>query len=569
MGGLVQMQVVYGLLIITLAFIIYGVISRKKIYNEVDRLEAWKIQIMNKPVADEISKIKGLNMSGETETKFESWRNEWDDIITLKLPNLEEKLFDIEEAANKYRFVKAKNISIIIAEELTNIENSIQLMMADIKSLIQSEEENRQQIDEIRSFFNELKAHFSVNKGALGTTVNSFESRIKEIDKSFLFFEHATKEGNYFEASEILTMMKEEIAKEKWKIDETPKILVQIQKEIPSQIEELLLGIREMEEDGYILEHFSFKNDIQEIKKELKQLFNLVEEGDVEAVTSPVTGIYHIIDEIYDTLEQEVLAKQYVHYELYNINEETKSLHEQFLGLKNEVENVKLSYRIPEDDLKLTLKIEKQMKDQLNRLRVIEELVFGYKQSYIDIKKSIEEYKEELVDRKSTLENCQQTLNALRKDELKAKETLKELRGKIHQGQRIIKKSNIPGLPEEILYKLDEAQASLSEANDRMEKIPLVIQEVNNAMELALENVNEVYNLITATVEQALTTERVIQYGNRFRSNNAYIHEELNKAEESFRNYQYGDSLEIALTAIETVDPNVLEKISSYVMEKV
>ncbi|OIJ18235.1 hypothetical protein BKP45_11665 [Anaerobacillus alkalidiazotrophicus] len=563
------MQVVYGLLIITLAFIIYGVISRKKIYNEVDRLEAWKIQIMNKPVADEISKIKGLNMSGETETKFESWRNEWDDIITLKLPNLEEKLFDIEEAANKYRFVKAKNISIIIAEELTNIENSIQLMMADIKSLIQSEEENRQQIDEIRSFFNELKAHFSVNKGALGTTVNSFESRIKEIDKSFLFFEHATKEGNYFEASEILTMMKEEIAKEKWKIDETPKILVQIQKEIPSQIEELLLGIREMEEDGYILEHFSFKNDIQEIKKELKQLFNLVEEGDVEAVTSPVTGIYHIIDEIYDTLEQEVLAKQYVHYELYNINEETKSLHEQFLGLKNEVENVKLSYRIPEDDLKLTLKIEKQMKDQLNRLRVIEELVFGYKQSYIDIKKSIEEYKEELVDRKSTLENCQQTLNALRKDELKAKETLKELRGKIHQGQRIIKKSNIPGLPEEILYKLDEAQASLSEANDRMEKIPLVIQEVNNAMELALENVNEVYNLITATVEQALTTERVIQYGNRFRSNNAYIHEELNKAEESFRNYQYGDSLEIALTAIETVDPNVLEKISSYVMEKV
>lgn len=569
MGGLVQMQLVYGLLIIILAFIIYGVISRKKIYNEVDRLEAWKMQIMNKPVADEISKIKGLNMSGETESKFESWRNEWDDIITIKLPDLEEKLFDIEEAANKYRFVKAKNISIIIAEELTNIENIIQVMMADIKSLIQSEEENRQQIDEIRNFFNELKAHFSVNKGALGTTVCSFESRIKEIDKSFLFFEHATKEGNYFEASEILTMMKEEIVKEKWKIDETPKILVQIQKEIPSQIEELLQGIREMEEDGYILEHFSFKNDIQEIKKELKQLLNLVEEGDVEAVTSPVTGIYHTIDEIYDTLEQEVLAKQYVHYELYNIDEETKSLYEQFLELKNEVENVKLSYRIPEEDLKLTLKIEKQMKDQLNRLRVIEEIVFGYKQSYIDIKKSIEDYKEELVDRKSTLENCQQTLNALRKDELKAKETLKELRGKVHQGQRIIKKSNIPGLPEAILYKLDEAQASLSEANEKMEKIPLVIQEVNNAMELALENVNEVYNLITATVEQALTTERVIQYGNRFRSNNAYIHEELNKAEESFRNYQYEDSLEIALKAIETVDPNVLEKINSYFMEKV
>jgi septation ring formation regulator len=61
---------IYVTLIVILAIIIYGAVSRKRVYLEVDRLDAWKIQITNKPIPDEISKIKGLNISGETEKKI-------------------------------------------------------------------------------------------------------------------------------------------------------------------------------------------------------------------------------------------------------------------------------------------------------------------------------------------------------------------------------------------------------------------------------------------------------------------------------------------------------------------
>ncbi|UTW68860.1 hypothetical protein KHA80_16120 [Anaerobacillus sp. HL2] len=88
-----------------------------------------------------------------------------DEIIALSLPDLEEKLFDVEEAANKYRFMKAKNIANEISEELTDIENSIQEMMDDIHLLIDSEEDNRNQIDDIRKLFKELKMYYSANKG--------------------------------------------------------------------------------------------------------------------------------------------------------------------------------------------------------------------------------------------------------------------------------------------------------------------------------------------------------------------------------------------------------------------
>ncbi|MCT8137361.1 septation ring formation regulator EzrA [Anaerobacillus sp. CMMVII] len=560
---------IYAILIVILAIIIYGAISRKKVYSDVDRLEAWKIQIMNKPVTDEIAKIKGLNMSGETEEKFETWRNKWDEILTLKLPDLEERLFDVEEAANKYRFVKAKNMLRNITDELSNIEEGLQEMLADVNHLINSEEDNRQQIDDIRKVYKELKKYFNQNKNLLGSTAYAFENRLGEIEKSFTDFESATKEGNYFEAREILLMMKEQITLEKSKIDEVPKILVQIETEVPSQLEELSQGIIEMENEGYIIEHFTFKSDIREMQSQLYKLLPVLEKGNTEDAGQVIQEMYKEIDHIYDVLEQEVLAKQFVNYEIVTLREAAEALRVEFYELKADVETIKQSYRIPEEELKTHLKLEKQIKELLNKLCVIEDTAANNKQSNITIKRSIEELNLELEERQATLEECNEALTSLRSDELKAQEMLKELKGKIRQGQRLIKKSNIPGLPEVILEKLDEAQTSLLTATEKLEKIPLVMSDVSDSMEEVLETVNEVYDLISKTIEQALSAERVIQYGNRFRSHNTYIHVELLRAEEAFRFYQYEEALEIALRAIKEIDPQVLARINSYTLEKV
>lgn len=560
---------IYTILIVVLSIVIYGAISRKRVYKEVDRLEAWKIKIMNKPVTDEIAKIKGLNMSGETEQKFESWRNHWDEVLTLKLPDIEEQLFDVEEAANKYRFFKAKKMLNTLKDELQVIENSIQEMLEDVHLLINSEEDNRKQIEDLRKYYKEIKKYYSQNKNLLGTTAYAFEKKLTDVSEAFASFEIATKEGNYFEAREILILMKEELDQERWKMEEVPKILVQVETEIPSQVEEITQGIREMEEEGYILSHFPFIHDIQGIKSQLFKVLPLLEEGNIEEAAVSVQAMFNEIDRIYDTLEQEVIARQFVNYELPIIAEDTEQLKANFSALKEDVETIKLSYRIPEEELKTHLKLDKQIKDIQNKLAVIDDVVENKKQSNLAIKKMVEDFKVELCDREIVLEQCLKTLNSLRSDEIKAHETIKELKGKIRQGQRLIKKSNIPGLPQGILVNLDEAQESLIMAMEKLETIPLVMSDVNDAMEDALDAVNTVYNSITLTIEQALSAERVIQYGNRFRSNHTFIHIELLRAEEAFRLFQYEEALEIALNAIEEVDPQVLEKINSYALEKV
>jgi septation ring formation regulator len=70
------------------------------------------------------------------------------------------------------------------------------------------------------------------------------------------------------------------------------------------------------------------------------------------------------------------------------------------------------------------------------------------------------------------------------------------------------------------------------------------------------------------TVENVHLAERLIQYGNRYRSRYPSVSKGLQEAEESFRKYEYRQALEQAATAIEKVEPGALKKIEDLFYEK-
>src|SRR5699024_5406273 len=104
------MAYIIGIILLIIALIIVGLILRKRVYDEVDQQENWKMDILDRDVAAELSKIKKLNLSGETQEKFESWKERWEIIITKELSNVEDMLVKAEEFADRYRFSNAKKL---------------------------------------------------------------------------------------------------------------------------------------------------------------------------------------------------------------------------------------------------------------------------------------------------------------------------------------------------------------------------------------------------------------------------------------------------------------------------
>ncbi|MFV8827592.1 septation ring formation regulator EzrA [Alkalihalobacterium sp. APHAB7] len=556
------MVYLYITIAVVILFFGYGAWTRKSIYKQVDQLEDWKMDIMNRPITDEIAKVKGLTMSGETEQKFETWRKEWDGVVDVVLPDIEEDLFDVEELANKYRFKKAKEKNKLIEERLMEVEDQLKGMLDDIDVLVQSAEQNRTEIGDIKKLYQDLKKHFSTHRSSFGKATDLIEKRIEGIYEKFSLFDEATKSGNYIQAREVLVLINEEIEKETSVMDSIPKYLVQLQTNIPSELKNLYFGLKDMEEAGFNLEHFSFEKDIETIKETSEALISSVHKLELEGMEEKLSELNEKVDAIYEALETEAVCKQKVQTYLDQIADKFIQTDEKIEELNEDAQLVQQSYRVAEEDLKNHQKINKQLKELTTQLSVIEDATINNTQSFTTLQKMVEDFNSEYEKLEEALETSRGALDTLRKDELKAKETLKELKYKLLEGKRIVQKSNIPGLPSYINSEMEDGEEKLLAAIQKLEEIPLDMAGVIHIVEQAAIAVNNVYTLIEETVEKSQLAERLIQYGNRYRRKSDETSMQLSEAEMAFRSFYYDDAIELASTAIQKYEPNILEKLS-------
>lgn len=555
------LYIIYASILLFLIIVIYGAWSRKRIYKEVDRLENKKVLLMNKPVTQELAKIKGLKMLGETEERFDQWREEWDNIVTIQLPNMEENLFDIEEMANKYRFHKANQYVKLVDKELDAVEQQMKQMVEEVDQLIHSEEQNRQDIHKVKDEYDDTKKKLWMQKGTLGQAAAVLEQNMKEVQEMFELFDNQTEDGNYFQARETVLMIKKLLDEYELLIDQIPQYLVKVEKDLPKQLEELENGLTEMEQEGYPIHHFSYRWQVSDMKRRTIACLPLVEHLNLDEAKQPIENIEKEINEIYEKLEHEVLSKNYVENELPVLKKRLGEIPGLFQSLSAETETIKINYQLNETHDQQQLKIEKQIKELFNQYAVIEDALQEKKQSFTTLRKMTQDFIIELEKVEREVQDMKENLNHLRSDERKAEETIRDLKSVLIQGQKRLRKNNIPGVPENLLYQLDEAESLVRQASSHLNQIPISMPDVNENVANAKKQVDQWQKQLDNIIEQARLAEYVIQYGNRYRSYHDKVNIKLLQAEDRFRSYLYEEALEMALEAVEFVDPKALEKI--------
>ncbi|WP_077619091.1 septation ring formation regulator EzrA [Bacillus sinesaloumensis] len=555
------MEIIIGIIAVVIVVAIFGFYSRKKVYIEVDRLEAWKIDMMNRPVTDEIAKVKELNMTGQTEELFERWRKQWDEIVTVALPDVEELLFDAEDLADKYRFGKAKRVLAQLEAILNDAENNIAIILDELKELVGSEEKNRVEVDELNQLYRELKKSLLAHRHTFGLTEKRLEEKLQDVYEKFNEYEEATTNGNYFEAREIVLVIKDALSVTKQQMDEIPHLLHECQSLIPNQLNEISEGYSQMEQEGYSLEHHQIEKEIERMREQLTKYIALTEELKLEEVKKGIDETRESLDTIYDLLEAEVKANQFVKNELDKIEDDLQDLIDGSKNTEEETKFVQQSYHLNEQDIERHRTIVKQIKQLVKQYVSTQVKLDEEKVAYSLIRAELEEVYGKIQDVKEEHLQYSEMLKTLRKDELHAREQISEMKKKLADAKRLITKSNAPGLPVKYSELLSEAKLSLTQVMSTLEEKPLNMKTVNQALQNAQDLVTQTYKNTEEMLEQVYLAEKVIQYGNRYRSRNPKIAGSLHEAENSFRNYEYALALEQAATAIEDIDPGALKKI--------
>ncbi|CAH0346857.1 septation ring formation regulator EzrA [Bacillus sp. CECT 9360] len=557
------MEYILGIIISILVFIIWGYFFKKKYFKEIDRIESWKIDIMNRPVLEELSKVKQLNMTGETEEMFEKWRKEWDAIITTHMPDIEELLFDAEEYVDKYRFAKSKEVQREIVSVLKAVEESVQNILSELNELVGSEEKNRIEIEELKESYRSAKKSLLAHHHTYGKAAARLEMLLDEVLGIFQQYEEATENGNYLNARELVLLIKAKLADIEVKIEMIPQLLVESQSSLPVQIAELKEGYKEMVGQGYFLDHIQFEKETARLESELGLYTEHLEKAEIAEVEQGLRDIADSVNVLYELLEKEVYSKQYIQKNEELLNEGIIGLEYEHDKVKAETAVVQHSYHLTENELEAQRKLEKQISQISKRYSLLRTKIEENGDAHSTLSEEMQEVEAQIKDLKEEQKHFSGKLQALRKDELEARDTLKELKRKMSDTSKLVAKSNIPGLPEEYKASVLEAGESLDDVQNKFEEKPLDMASVQIYLEKAVSTVNGLFNHTRDLIENMYLAEKVIQYGNRYRSQYPTVADGLMEAEEKFRNYEYEGALETAASAIEKVDPGSLKKIEA------
>ncbi|WP_187442006.1 septation ring formation regulator EzrA [Sutcliffiella horikoshii] len=561
------MEYIIGILALVVIFISISFVRRKKIYQEVDRLENWKVSIMNKPVSEELSKVKDLNMTGQTEQLFENWRYQWDNILSTELVNIEEYLFDAEDFVDKYRFKKAKDVLSLADSKLQDIELKIKAIYDELDELIGSQAKSAEENEKLEAKYSNYKKQLLNQRHQYGSTTPLLEKELEQIQQLFAEFHQSISNGDYLVARELIVKIEKDLEAFESKLEHIPGLLIECQSVIPSQLAEVETGYKEMLAEGYILDHVNLEKSIASLQDKLKQSTKLLMETKVLEAKEGIELIKTEMDDLYDQIEKEVLAKHYVVKELPSVEAILIALSSASEKTKQETYVVQESYQLQQEDIQTQQKIEESMMALNDRYEKLSGHLLDQTIAFSILKEELEDICEQINSLQDIHQQYTESLMALRKDEMAAREQLNSLRKMLFEVKRSIEKSNIPGLPKSVYQELSMANDQLKAVTGKLEEKPLNIVEVNAVLYEAVTSVEKCHEEALDILDHAYLAESIIQYGNRYRSKHPTVHQSLVEAEQLFRNYEYKSALEEAATSLEKVEPGVLKKIEK-VLEK-
>lgn len=107
----------------------------------------------------------------------------------------------------------------------------------------------------------------------------------------------------------------------------------------------------------------------------------------------------------------------------------------------------------------------------------------------------------------------------------------------------------------------EKAQEMIQQVHEQLENLPLNMPAVNEQLKEASDTVRHVVDETEEMLTKVDQIERIIQYGNRFRSQNHILSEQLKEAERRFYAYDYSGSFDVAAAAVEKASPGAVQKL--------
>ncbi len=546
------------LIVATLEFISRK--EKKRYSDHIRNLEREKNLIISASILSELNKVEPLVNNADTKEMYEEWQRRFTEIKDEDVPKISDALLEIEDLFQDKKYKELKKKLAEVELDIWYVKTKSSFLLEEIRSITLSEERNRETITQLKASYRDILAKYNNHKNDYSMVASPLELQFENVDKLFGAFEVAMDHKSYQEVGKIVKAIDDTIGNLKVVIEEAPSIILMGQKMIPKKIAAILKTKERMEKEGFNLQFLNLDYNIEEANKKIADVFQRLNVLNLEDSIFELKTILDYFESTENDFDKERMAKKtFEEYSRTLLIKVTK-LNKINNNLYQKIDDIKYSYDLTDEDVLVIEEIHDELKQIRDKYDEVIELHRSKNSYYIKLAKEMENLNVRLSKVEEKLEKALRTIGSLKEDELRAREQLDEMKDILMRSKNKIRDFKLPVIPDNYLVELSEASEGINEIMKELERTPISIKVLNTRVDTARDLVLKLYNTSKEIVKTAKMAETAIVYGNRYR-NNKEVDTGLTKAEISFYKGNFKNSLELAIGAINLVEPGIHKKL--------
>ena len=611
--------------------LIYAMIRRRSIFTQVDDVEDWKDELVGK--IQEIEVEKPLRRaSGKTEVRYHHLADKKENLLRIRIPDVEMMILDAEEACDRFRFSLATGILGEAQDLLEEIEKELAELQTDTTQVAVAKQENK--VPEIGKQVEQVERRLSDMRLEYGLSFHEMKAALDEVETMRSLVKTARSAGDDVHAYETALKAQQKLEELTKSLDLVPKLVDRVKRELPKEFKQLEEGIEQAVRDGFDLGLDGLDKALLQAKQLLNAAANALEEGNVETVNTHVKAFEVLVENTYQGLEATILAKrqaaavaterqaavvatapeivppplgetavpaeqqplaqEQTHFlekhpsvdEVFEEADETlpKAVHvveeEASLSLQNQGESEHQeeaivyppsgrheSQKQPEwlqtEETEEEPDRDEDMPAEALTQAERDVLLRGKGEKTVPQAADLDEREESIAEDEPdddeyelVIPKKMETLQAEYEEEEPQRLVIETEDDALDELERIsntlvrlrqeIKRSYLPGIPDQLKYMFEEVVLTLARIKTIMEQYRYDLEEVAILVQDASDQLAETEEMTERIISTCKMAEGAIQYTNRYRRQNRQVNELLNKAEQSFRQLSFAEAYQLA-----------------------
>ena len=551
---------ILAVILIIVTIIIIKRNQNKKYKREIEELDIRKNNLIGVPVLSEITKVKELVKTDNLKEKLDDWDNTFTMIRDEKIPELTDLISEADFLIDRkdYKLAIRKITSIEI--EINALKKKTDKLLEEVKLITNSEERNRTLITKLKIVYREYQNKFERTKKEYGPIVTYLEDEMNSIDKLFKEFEKAMDNNDYVSVEKKISMLDDRINTLGKLLEDIPTIVLMATVLVPNKIDEAITYYYRMKRDGYPLDYLNVEYNIKEIKNKIDNIMDNLKKLELGEAIIELKTFIEYFNELYNDFDKEKECKDIFRQNIKELGYKIDNINKVVRDIYLQIDDIKYNYNLSDEDINKFSLLNKNL-EKINQDYKI--LVDQGKMKNFAYSKLVDELNGlslKLSRLQDDLDFQLRSITSMKDDETRAREQLATIEGLLKKAKYRLKDYKIPVIPSSYYIELTEAQDAIREIVKELDKKPIVIKILNISVDTARDLVFKIYNKTNDMIKTASNSERIIIYGNRYRSSYEEIDIALTKAEELFKRGKYKESLDLSIKSLSFIDKNITEK---------